>query len=372
MKALPWVLYCFFLAGSVFWGVKAGPGFSLSFSLFDWRFAATGGEAAFVVGVCAGLVYFALRAMEGFFASLGVMRASLLRQQNRRRFAKALRFALSGRPDAGRALLRKVSPKDLFPDLDPLWQAFLAQGEDRFSLVQKLETGLSFGREEVLAFFALWCRRDKDNDLAARLAEDVVAKRPSLFSLREMLAEIGLEKEKPFFALEEGRRLLKFPEEREFLENLLRRTFSGIAQASEKKAPEEAEKSLLFWEKPLMRDFPPRLWVAYAEALLGQGLDSRAFSFLLRAYEKTWDPQVLKAWMACPGALAVKIKKAEKWLVRRPRDAELLKTLGQACARAGIFGKARMYLRACYDLTADPEAGASLAALPQDPRQEVM
>ena len=58
-----------------------------------------------------------------------------------------------------------------------------------------------------------------------------------------------------------------------------------------------------------------------------------------------------------------RIERAERWLLERERDAQLLATLGRLCAQAELWGKARSFLEASLSFEESRAARIELARL---------
>ena len=58
-----------------------------------------------------------------------------------------------------------------------------------------------------------------------------------------------------------------------------------------------------------------------------------------------------------------RIERAERWLVERNRDAQLLATLGRLCTQAELWGKARSFLEASVSFEESRAAHLELARL---------
>src|SRR5581483_4466909 len=73
------------------------------------------------------------------------------------------------------------------------------------------------------------------------------------------------------------------------------------------------------------------------------------------ALAEEWAPALVSLYAAIPAGLPpaarsaealVRIERAERWLLERERDAQLLGALGRLCAQAELWGKARSFLEA--------------------------
>jgi len=93
---------------------------------------------------------------------------------------------------------------------------------------------------------------------------------------------------------------------------------------------------------------------------------ARAAEIIERSLDLSWDSDLAALYGRCAegaGAAANRvpmIERAERWLAVHPHDAALLLTLGQLCARQGLWGKAQNYMDA--SIAIEPTHVAHLAA----------
>ena len=97
-----------------------------------------------------------------------------------------------------------------------------------------------------------------------------------------------------------------------------------------------------------------------------------ARDILENALAAEWAPQLVALYGEIPeGSSAearvqearVRIERAERWLLERNRDAQLLATLGRLCAQAELWGKARSFLEASLSFEESRAARVELARL---------
>ena len=93
--------------------------------------------------------------------------------------------------------------------------------------------------------------------------------------------------------------------------------------------------------------------------------DGRAAQLAIEnALAAAWEPELVLLYGECRDDGAIpRIERAEGWLKDRPRDAELLLTLGRLCAQRELWGKARSYLEASLALHPVRDAHIALARL---------
>ena len=97
-------------------------------------------------------------------------------------------------------------------------------------------------------------------------------------------------------------------------------------------------------------------------AAAGQGALVR--KTLERLLENEWDSGLARLYAHCGGDEAVDcLARAEKWLVRHPKDEGLLFALGRLCSEAQLWGKAQSYLEASLNLAPTVETHLALAGL---------
>jgi HemY protein len=90
------------------------------------------------------------------------------------------------------------------------------------------------------------------------------------------------------------------------------------------------------------------------------------------ALSAEWNGQLATLYGQLPAQLSpaaranearARIERAERWLLERERDAQLLATLGRLCAQAELWGKARSFLEASLSFEESRSAHLELAQL---------
>ena len=116
----------------------------------------------------------------------------------------------------------------------------------------------------------------------------------------------------------------------------------------------------------------PRVAAAAARHATTLGLAPLAREILERALSAEWTPQLVALYADLPDALEgagrveearARIERAERWLLERNRDAQLLATLGRLCGQAELWGKARSFLEASLSFEESRSAHLELARL---------
>jgi HemY protein len=116
----------------------------------------------------------------------------------------------------------------------------------------------------------------------------------------------------------------------------------------------------------------PRVAAAAARHATALGLAPLAREILERALSAEWTPQLVALYAELPDALEgagrveearARIERAERWLLERNRDAQLLATLGRLCGQAELWGKARSFLEASLSFEESRSAHLELARL---------
>jgi len=127
------------------------------------------------------------------------------------------------------------------------------------------------------------------------------------------------------------------------------------------------------WREVDSRDqLHPRVAAAAARHATALGLAPLAREILDRALSAEWTPQLVALYAELPEGLdeaaraaeaRVRIERAERWLLERNRDAQLLATLGRLCGQAELWGKARSFLEASLSFEESRSAHLELARL---------
>jgi HemY protein len=123
---------------------------------------------------------------------------------------------------------------------------------------------------------------------------------------------------------------------------------------------------------PSRAQVQPRVAAAGARHAGANGRAPLAREILEKALAAEWSPQLaalygeLPAQMEPPARAAEarkRIERAERWLLERERDPELLATLGRLCAQAELWGKAKSFLEASLSFEPTRAAHLELARL---------
>jgi HemY protein len=116
----------------------------------------------------------------------------------------------------------------------------------------------------------------------------------------------------------------------------------------------------------------PRIAAAGARHAAALGRAALAREIIENALAAEWVPQLVALYAEIPGGLdhetkiaeaRARIERAERWLLERNRDAQLLATLGRLCAQAELWGKARSFLEASLSFEESRAARIELARL---------
>lgn len=101
------------------------------------------------------------------------------------------------------------------------------------------------------------------------------------------------------------------------------------------------------WKKlPDAQRTDPQVAAAAARAYMAGGDATGAQRILEASLDRNWDAALVSLYGLCEGDTVRQIERAEAWLRRQPRDATLLLTLAQLCARQELWGKAQSYVEA--------------------------
>ena len=115
------------------------------------------------------------------------------------------------------------------------------------------------------------------------------------------------------------------------------------------------------WKKlPEDQRMDPQVAAAAARAYIAGGDAAGAQRIIEASLDGNWDSQLVALYGLCVGDTVRQIERAEAWLQRQSRDATLLLTLAQLCARQGLWGKAQSYVEA--SIAVDPTYAAHLEA----------
>ncbi len=127
------------------------------------------------------------------------------------------------------------------------------------------------------------------------------------------------------------------------------------------------------WRSIESRDqLHPRVAAAAARHATELGKAPMAREILERALAAEWSPELVSLYAELPDRLdeetrsaeaRERIERAERWLLERNRDAQLLAALGRLCAQAELWGKARSFFEASLSFEESRWAHLELARL---------
>jgi HemY protein len=127
------------------------------------------------------------------------------------------------------------------------------------------------------------------------------------------------------------------------------------------------------WRGVAPRDrVQPRIAAAGARHATALGKAALAREIIETALAAEWVPQLVALYGEIPSAVdaasriaeaRARIERAERWLLERNRDAQLLASLGRLCAQAELWGKARSFLEASLSFEESRAARVELARL---------
>ena len=113
-----------------------------------------------------------------------------------------------------------------------------------------------------------------------------------------------------------------------------------------------------FWrDVPKALKTNPSLLLPYAKLLLSLDEHAELEKLVTKTQDKQWLPELLDLYAKLDSDnCASQLKKAEKWLSRRPDDAALLLCLGVLSIKNQYWGKARSYFEQANQVNAHPRA----------------
>ncbi len=127
------------------------------------------------------------------------------------------------------------------------------------------------------------------------------------------------------------------------------------------------------WRSLPSRDqVQPRVASAAARHATALGQAVLAREIIEEALAVEWTAQLVTLYGELPSQLApadcaaeagARIERAERWLLERERDAQILSSLGRLCAQAELWGKARSFLEASLSFEESRAAYLELAQL---------
>jgi HemY protein len=109
-----------------------------------------------------------------------------------------------------------------------------------------------------------------------------------------------------------------------------------------------------------------RLVRAVARELGDLGACDSAAQLIERQLRQEWDDDLVALYARCGGdemRATRRLSEAEKWLRERPKNANLLRTLGLLCLDQRLWGKAQSYLEASLSIEKNRETHQALARL---------
>ncbi len=110
--------------------------------------------------------------------------------------------------------------------------------------------------------------------------------------------------------------------------------------------------------------FDPRVALTAARLFMRLGDCRTAHVILADAIEHQWNHELVLAYGECVDSdMLERIEIAERWLLKHPRDAHLLLTLGRLCAQRELWGKAQSYFEASLSQDETKTAHIELARL---------
>jgi HemY protein len=127
----------------------------------------------------------------------------------------------------------------------------------------------------------------------------------------------------------------------------------------------DAARLAAYWgEMPPAERRETQLAVSAARALTDAGDTGAARKIIENRLETSWDDALVALYGECQeGEALERIARAEDWLKGRPRDAQLLLTLGRLCRTQQLWGKAQSYLEASSAVQPTRAAHLQLAEL---------
>jgi len=127
----------------------------------------------------------------------------------------------------------------------------------------------------------------------------------------------------------------------------------------------EPARLIGYWtELPNAERRETRVAASAARALIQAGDCAAAQKIIETRLEANWDDELAMLYAECrQGEALDRIARAEGWLEARPRDAQLLLTLGRLCRIQQLWGKAQSYLEASLAVQPTRAAHLELAEL---------
>ena len=129
--------------------------------------------------------------------------------------------------------------------------------------------------------------------------------------------------------------------------------------------PANAGARLQKWWKSLtpaqQNDADLRYW--YLRALVTLEYPHVAHAALEQALNRDWDSRLLTLYAQVDTSARERLKQAEAWLQKQPRDAHFMLALGRLCLQESLWGKAQDYFSEGLTLAPLPELQLELARL---------
>ncbi len=364
MKGLLWLLAAFALAVALALALRANDGYAL-FVLHPWRAEISLNLLAvlFIVAFAAG--YFLVRMVWHTLRLPSHVRAFRERRRDERGRAAVL--------GAIQALFegRFARTEKLATEADDLGAA---RGLASLLAARAAQRLREFGRRDQ------WLERAKEGDGDWRVARlmttaELLLDERRFGEARAVLRELNasgprevttllllLRAEQGLANWDEVVRIAKSLEKlnampQEAIENI--RVNAHVALFS-RKAHDPKDLTRRWDEMPAPERAHPKVAAAAARAFIRLGDCRRAHRLIEEALERDWDGALALLYGECTDEDALeRLERAEAWLLKRPREAELLLTLGRLCMQRELWGKAQSYLEA--SLATQPTQGAHLA-----------
>jgi HemY protein len=366
MRGLLWLLGVFALAAGISIAMRGSDGYA-TFVLFPWRIEVSLNLLFIAVSLLFVVAYLVVRLISRAVRLPSHVRA-FRRAQREKKGRTALHGAIQalfeGRFSRAEKLASQARDLECVPPLPELIAARAAQRmrdfdkrDEWLGQARKSEGDWRLARMVTEAELLLEERRFQEAH--AVLGELHAGGSRHIATLTLLLrAEQGLGN------WDEVVRLARLLEKRsamppEALESI--RVNARVAMLSRKT---HDPKSLAeYWrELPDSEQAHPKLAATAARAFIQLGDCRAAHRILEEALERDWHADLVLLYGECRDIDAiVRIEHAERWLEERPRDAELLLTLGRLCAQTQLWGKAISYLEASVALHATRAAHIALA-----------
>ncbi|MCH8551634.1 MAG: hypothetical protein LAT62_06845 [Natronospirillum sp.] len=132
-----------------------------------------------------------------------------------------------------------------------------------------------------------------------------------------------------------------------------------------KSPPANAGQKLQKWWKQLTSEqqTDPELRYWYLRGLVALEKPHVAQLALEQALNKEWDSRLLTLYSRLGTPARERLRQAESWLQKQPRDALFMLALGRLCLQEGLWGKSQDYFKEGLRLESLPELQLELARL---------